>query len=510
MQVCHFLKLEMSPFSDMLYACAVRCTPTRQLGHSEWRARKRPRVNTSEAASLQHCSAAALLMLQSKPELADAVLTAPCAHKDSTPLTISELYSALPAELHAAAARGFFGAGASEWPIILTDSVSLRASECTMQLLPQQPRVTAVCVAGPLSGASHHSLLTHLALATQLTALTIDGQNNRHEVRPRALSAWLAPLGGWRRLVVKGCKVRRGDSPALADALAPLTQLSALVLRGHAWSHLHPISETHSVDLAELAPALAQLTALVRLDLSCQPCRLDDAEALGRALTALPSLCALNLAGTLALHDTAAVAVGAAACSALAEVDFSMCWRSDSDTRVAAALCRIDAPLSSLTLCANSFDCDGLAAVLAAPAARSLTRLCLAAVRLAVGDTAARVAAWPWEQLCALTALQELDLQACWLGEAGAAALARHVTALTQLRALNIARCGIGAADGLADALFSLPRLQKLASEQIDDPVEWLSSIAELQPDGAVMSQPFAVPEHAQARGLRLVHCWDV
>ena len=145
-------------------------------------------------------------------------------------------------------------------------------------------------------------------------------------------------------------------------------------------------------------------------------------------------------------------------------------------------------PLSSLTLRANSFDRDGLAAVLAAPAARSLTRMCLAAVRLAVGDTAsARVAAWPWEQLCALTALQELDLQACWLGEAGAAALANHITALTQLRALNIALCGISAADGLAKALFSLPRLQKLASEQIDHPIERLSSIAELQPDGALV-----------------------
>ena len=130
-------KLDMSPFRDMLYACAVRCTPTRQLGHSEWRARKRPRVSTSEAVSLQQCSAEALQLLQLKPELADAVLTAPCAHKDSTPLTISELYNALPSELHEASSRGFFGAGASEWPMTLTDSMSLRASERTMQLLLQ-------------------------------------------------------------------------------------------------------------------------------------------------------------------------------------------------------------------------------------------------------------------------------------------------------------------------------------------------------------------------------------
>ena len=202
-----------------------------------------------------------------------------------------------------------------------------------------------MCVAGRLSRLHQSSLLTYLALATQLTALTIDGQNNQHEVPPATLSAWLTPLSDWRRLVVKGCQVRREDSPALAGTIAQLTQLSALVLRGHARSHLHPTSQAHSLDLAKLVPSLAQLTALVRLDLSCQPCRRDGAEALGRVLAALSSLCALNLAGTLALHDTNAVAVGAAACSALAEVDKSSCAGDPTPTRAllprsAASTCR--------------------------------------------------------------------------------------------------------------------------------------------------------------------------
>ena len=45
--------------------------------------------------------------LQRKPGMAEAVLTAPRAHESRTPLSLAQVYDALPDALHAAAARGY-------------------------------------------------------------------------------------------------------------------------------------------------------------------------------------------------------------------------------------------------------------------------------------------------------------------------------------------------------------------------------------------------------------------
>ena len=117
LQVCVFLKLEFPNLQDALYLCALRCNLTSEGRHvhQPQSQRKRLRSTPPEVAALQDGAEHVLDWLRRKPDVAEAVLTTPLSLESRTPLTLLQLYDALPDALHAAAARGFFGAGAAEW-----------------------------------------------------------------------------------------------------------------------------------------------------------------------------------------------------------------------------------------------------------------------------------------------------------------------------------------------------------------------------------------------------------
>ena len=89
LQIIHFLKLDPGPLADLVYACALLCGSTQ---HSE-------------------SSAQALELLRTNPDIAETVLTAPCARRGTTPLSLPQLSTALlgsPNELCTAGGARFF------------------------------------------------------------------------------------------------------------------------------------------------------------------------------------------------------------------------------------------------------------------------------------------------------------------------------------------------------------------------------------------------------------------
>ena len=416
--------------------------------------------------------------IQQEPDIAEAVLTAPRAHVDSTPLTLGKLYGTLPDKLFAAAARGFFGATAVEWRLNATDAPTCTR---TLQLLPRQPCVTAVRLVGSAMHAQLHELVGGVALATQLTAVSLVDSNSGWGIDGstyRTATDWLhplEPLTGLKRLDLCGCLLP-AQSLLVADAtLVQLQQLTALMLDC-------AFGQGAEADgaAANLAPALLLLTKLSELGLRKLSMGRAGVRALGGALAGLPSLCSLDLFCTVKAgpQPDDPDFTGVAACTALTKPNLTRCWLS------ARSLCAVRARLLSLTLNGNfSLHTAGVCSVLAAPSLPGLTRLSLANVGMHAEGV------WPWRQLCALTKLQDLNLMYNQIGDAGASALALCVSAIVQLRRLDISNCGLTVPGPLAHALWRLPRLRQLACKQWAPP----------------MVQPFEMPADARARGRELV-----
>ena len=158
--------------------------------------------------------------------------------------------------------------------------------------------------------------------------------------------------------------------------------------------------------------------------------------------------------------------IGMVACTALTALDLSGCkimTECASVRALAQRACGMRARLLSLALDGNhALRTQGVCDVLAVPSLRGLTRLSLVSVVIQPADDDS----WPWQQLCTLTALQELRLADNFFGKAGANECAKHLSELVQLRRLDISACGIIVAGTIADELCRLPQLQQLACRQ--------------------------------------------
>ena len=477
LQICEFLQLDSGSLREALYYRAVHAGP---------------------AADSLRQQAHVLHLLQSRPEIARTVLSAPCAARSRHKLTLSQLYHALPAVLHAPATLGFFQG--AEWLFDLRSASGLRVSEHTARLLLQEPQATAAHVHMPFKLAPrvrrvgwvpYHlrlrdeprlKLLSSIARSKHLTALTFDGKGT--SCRPVAMLQRLTPLIGLRCLKVQQSDLDGCSLPALASTLTRM-RLTALVLAGG----LQECATASSNDtgMVTFAPALATLTALARLGLPGLQMSQAGATALGHALAGLPKLRRLDLSSTACMPYINADGHGLPECASLVALDLSGCWVRGKGGSV-MQLCQTRARLRRLELdCNPSLGPQGVQQILTAPALLGLTRLSL----VAAGVAACRHAMtndWPWERLCTLTALQQLRLQSNYFSDDGARALAPHVGRLLHLCALDISFCGITVAGELWRALFALPRLKWLACAQAD-----------------LMVQPFRVPVGARAREFVIV-----
>ena len=442
-----------------------------------------PPLRSSEApsAAARQRRTHVIEVLKRHADIAEAVLTASFANRSLTRRTLTQLYKELPPDLHAAAARGFFGANATEWQLDLGDAAAERASERTVELLPQQPRVTALRLSGAMAGQSQ--MLSRLPYATQLEEISICGPHKR--VRCTAALLRAAAQCGLRSLQVSDCKLTGQSLVQLLPALTQLCELTSLLLDGCIGTPT-PAGEA---GMAAFANKLSALTELAALRLPSIWIGRVGAEALWAALTGLPRLRTLDLRCTDVMEHCDGVALGAAACTALVRLDL-LCCRLDTRIGCVRALCYMQARLKFLRLGQNiRVGCAGASSMLAARALCGLTLLCLSNTGLTPPVQGAEPA-WPWRRLCALTDLRDLRLCTNNFGDVGAAALALCIGALKQLTALGIRGCGITAAGALGQEVFALPRLRLLACTQSDDIV-----------------CPFVVPAAAAARGLELVPC---
>ena len=406
------------------------------------------------------------------------MLTAPIAYEDDNPLSLADLYDTLPPALHAAAARGFFGAVEDEWCLDTTEAHCLHTVTHTLQLLPRLPRVTTVRLTGrDASGRTLRNLLGYIAHAMQLATLSIE-VTHVTRARPAPWLRHLMPLTGLQRLEVRGCGLAWYSLPDATATIAQLRQLTALVLEGTGDGG-HPISTA----AAELARALLSLPVLSQLGLRSLRMHGAGMRAVWDALAGMPQLCSLDLDGTAA--PQAEVTTGLAACAALTMLDLTNCLLDEGCCDCVRALCATHARLLSLSLDDNfSLGADDLCSVVSVPSLLGLTRLSLADVGLTLHHCGTQ----PWRQLCALTALQELWVPGNDFGDAGANALAPYISSLVQLRSLDISHCELTTSGALGAALWRLPRLLELTCDQ-----------------GCEMSEPFTVPVELYARGVKLV-----
>ena len=413
------------------------------------------------------------------------MLPAPHAREGLAPLSLDQIYSALPRVLHAATARGFFGCASAKWRVGAS-SAAVYASMHTLQLLPWQPGVTAVHVTvSNLSTSTLQDLIDSLALTTHLTAVYF--QRRDGYLTPAPWLQQLAPLTGLQRLEVRGCGM---SSRSLVDAMVTLTkmQLTALVLEGaHLDWCLYDIGSKEDAEMKQVAFALLSLTALAQLGLPGIVLGRSGMQGLGATLAVLPHLRSLDLHGTASsAHVADPMLTGVAGCTALTKLDLSCCGLS-AKVDIARALRGVR--LHSLTLDQNyALGIADVRNVLAVPALLGLTCLSLTEISLHPGGAHGHRALWPWRHVCALTALQELELGGSNFRDEGSAALALYVCALVQLRRLDIACCGLTVAGALAQQLWQLPRLQQLACRQL------LS-----------MEEPFVVAAAAHAPGNEIV-----
>ena len=222
LQVCRFLGLEHDPLLERLYQSALPLSLAHLGSSAALPVRKRPRSSCAakNVTTIAKSAAKTQKVLLARPEVAEVVLSGPWARKGRTLLTLLQLYDALPAEMHAAATRGYFGADATEWLLTLDEDSGTRSSRRTAQLLSQQPRVTTAQLEGRAAGDVQ--LLSWLARAQHLKAIEIDFKGAW--LSPTACIAPLAPLSGLQRL-----KVRRGMllGRSLPELVATVTQLRA-------------------------------------------------------------------------------------------------------------------------------------------------------------------------------------------------------------------------------------------------------------------------------------------
>ena len=387
------------------------------------------------------------------------------------------MYATLPPALHAAAARGFFGADETEWCLDTTEAHRLLTATHTLQLLPRLPSVTAVRLTGDdASGRTLHKVLACVARSTQLTALSIEDRHD-NEYRPAAWLRQLMPLTRLQRLDVRGCGLA---SLALFDVtatIAQLRQLTALVLEG-----TELLSYTAVMELARALTALPMLSHLGLRNFLMSQIGLP---AVWGALAGMPQLGSLDVGCTAGTEPQAAMRLmrGLAECAALTMLDLSDCLLEEGCYCV-RALCNSCTQLLSLALDDNfGLGANGVCNIVSVPSLLGLTRLSLAYVGL---TWHAHHDAQPWRPLCALTALQELRLQGDELGDAGASELAAYLSSLVRLRSLDISHCELTTSGALGAALWRLPRLLQLACCQARE-----------------MTEPFSVPADAHARGLK-------
>ena len=114
MQVCDFLAIvDANPARDVFRAAlfaAARDAPGEPACSVP--------AHECPPADAQRRSAAAVALLREQPlSVISLVLEAPCAHRDVTSVPLSVVLDVLPTELHAAAARGHYGASAGTWHV---------------------------------------------------------------------------------------------------------------------------------------------------------------------------------------------------------------------------------------------------------------------------------------------------------------------------------------------------------------------------------------------------------
>lgn len=477
LQMLHFLDAGVGDFHGAFCAALMRNDA------ADAADRKRSRSSPDECRSWS-CNAHALELLLAKPHLADAVLASPMMRKQRTQRSLAELYAALPAGMHAAAARGHFGAG-GEWCIHLRSKRDVNAAARTVELLaqPEQQHVTAVRVnfslhSGPCSASS--SVLMQLAQLMRLRACrlrTIEpctwGTCSKVQDVLRPVVSWLAPLTGLESLELRSDMLTNSQLPVLAAVVTALRQLTSLALLDHD-------CEIYGSEpgLEAFAAALAQLTALVRLRMPKLACSAADrhesysgAAAFSAALTSLSRLRDLDLNGIhAAFFPTTHLAVAVAACTALTNLSLARCgkWGVGFSAECIQILCNMPAQLSKLDLSQAFLGCSHVAKLLAAPALASIACLNLAATGL--GDSlrteGPQHVVWPWQELCVLPKLERLSLRANLLADCGAHALSEHISKLATLRVLDISCCEITGGAVLAGALFAMTQLEKLSCNQ--------------------------------------------
>lgn len=471
MQLSLFLKVDAASIADFLYSQAIAATllmAEHVDDEDNWQqpVRSRLRSRSRAIAAAQAANAQLISLLRGRPHAATVVLTAPAALHSRTSASLAHLYQALPDELHAIAACGYFGATATTWMLDFDYASSedldhlynadLRTAKRTAQLLPAQKHVTALRLGGGGDDVVTVDAFRSLAQATQIFTVTVSRLSALEDFEPEWLDE-LSALTGLQSLTLKEVDFADQVLIDLDSVLGTLTKLTLLVL--------HTGGPDYYVEEAHLLPVLrtiADLAALETLGLHFDLQTYDLAAALRATLTrlaALGRLRSLDLARTGVLSERNVAAVGIAACTTLTALNLHGCELCVTED---PALCSMHAPLQQLSLRYNvDLDALGAGALLSVPGCSGLTKLVLKSTGIAQPK-----GGWPWEQLCKLTALHELDLSSNEFGDDGAAALAPRITSLVQLQCLDIAECCMTCAGPLVRAVCSLPRLQQLACRQ--------------------------------------------
>ena len=338
------------------------CTLPHSLQHDRLSAlpsRKRLH-SSSNASATEQRAAQAIQLLLARPQVAEGVLSEPWARRYAVE-TLLQRYNALPADLHAAAARGWFGVQCTTWCLALANSAEMRANRRTVQLLVQQPQVTAVRLSGRIAGRLQ--LLDGLARVTHLTALSMS-----FTCKSTAPAEWLQRLGalsGLQSLKFSEPLGVHQVSPDFATALTRFVKLTSLELEGAKfWDGL---DEANDAGVAAFAQALSTLPVLARLSIEKLVYGPAGSAALRSVLPSLPKLRCINLWSSPAMQHEVALAEGVAACSFLTKLDIGACSvQHGSDS--ARALVGLRAQLHSLSLAHNELGCADVRDILAAPA----------------------------------------------------------------------------------------------------------------------------------------------
>ena len=530
MQICHFLNVTASPAREVLWHAIFGDTvhaPARYVGDVQCDARpsclpslqrlQRQRLvalSMSTLSDMDGCDRGivALRLLLASQHLAPAVLMAPCAHKNASGLSETEVLDALPAQLHVPAMRGYCGAGRDGWELRDSGSFSHMfeiSSQLNAMLACVPPVASAVLRASyDATRDGVLELASGIARAQHLASLSVS--NVRAPVLACALRSWsaLSTLTSLK-LPYDSARVECYDLSRLAPPLAALQRLECL--------HIGTINWFGTYEGADvLAGAISTLIRLRELDVQGICVEEPNAvHALWAAATALPQL--LSFAGPRQDESVwpTDIAPHLVACASLTSLMLSEHALGDTCGAATVAvitwlpqLRRLD--LNGVDVAAFQLLAPALAVLVdltalevercfigvdsgaeVAPLARELAQLChLRDLRIyaQLGDTGVVAFADGIAQLTALTslllcgvtskcagaralakcvsgltALQSLDLKShASMEDSGAAALLSQVSALTALTALLL--CYVGTGHGVSAAALgaSLRLLQSL------------------------------------------------